>query len=281
VTTVSAARGHGATTTEQSPTSGVRPKRRRGEGRLAGIAAPLVAVAVVAAAWEVTGQFVSPVLISSPQEVASDFVTQFAQGTATSALGVSLRELYLGMAIGLAAGILVGLVIGRYRILDSILSPFINAANATPLNVLIPLLIVWVGISAEARVLFVVLISFFPVLLNTAGGLRNVSKGYVEVGRMLGLSERQLLRKVILPGAAPYIFAGVRVGVALAVIGMIVGEMEVSNVGLGYLLNFYGNGFQTGRLLALVFLAALIGVINVLIVRGVQARWFKWISAAR
>ncbi|MGH9095495.1 MAG: ABC transporter permease, partial [Acidimicrobiales bacterium] len=70
-------------------------------------------------------------------------------------------------------------------------------------------------------------------------------------------------------------------GVALAVIGMIVGEMEVSNVGLGYLLNFYGNGFQTGKLLALVVLASLIGVVNVLIVRGIQARWFRWISAAR
>jgi NitT/TauT family transport system permease protein len=98
---------------------------------------------------------------------------------------------------------------------------------------------------------------------------------------MLGLSERQLLWKVILPGAVPYIFAGIRIGVALGVIGMIVGEMEVSNVGVGYLLNFYGEGFQTGNLLALVFIAALIGVVNVMIVRGVQKRWFKWIDAAR
>ena len=136
------------------------------------------------------------------------------------------------------------------------------------------------GISAEARVLFVVLISLFPVLLSTAAGLRNVSRGYVEVGQMLGLSEGGLLRKVILPGAAPYIFAGIRLGAALGVIGMIVGEMEVSNVGVGYLLNFYGEGFQTGNLLALVFIAALIGMLNVMIVRGVQKRWFTWISAA-
>jgi ABC-type nitrate/sulfonate/bicarbonate transport system permease component len=172
-------------------------------------------------------------------------------------------------------------LIGRYSLLDSIFSPFVNAANATPLNVLIPLLIVWVGISAEARVLFVVLISFFPVLLNTAAGLRNVSRGYVEVGQMMGLSEWQLVRKVILPGAVPYIFAGVRLGVALGVIGMIVGEMEVSNVGVGYFLNFYGEGFQTGNLLALVFVSALIGVINVAAVRAVQKRWFRWIEAAQ
>ena len=263
------------------PPAPIRRKRPFVERRSVGIIAPLVAVAALLGLWELSGLFINRQLISSPQEVAVDFVRQFTSGPATPALEISLRELYIGIAIGIAAGVLVGLVIGRYRFLDAVFSPYINAANATPLNVLIPLLIVWVGVSTNARVLFIILISFFPVLLNTAGGLRNVSKGYVEVGRMLGLSEHQLMRKVILPGAAPYIFAGIRVGVALGVIGMIVGEIEVSNVGLGYFINFYGNGFQTGKLLALIVLAALIGVVNVLIVRGIQMRWFKWISAAR
>ena len=260
------------------------PRRRRpfSDWRSTRIAAPLVAVGVMLGLWELAGLFlISPILISSPQQTLSDFVDQFTSGPAVPALEISLRELYIGIAIGLAAGILIGLVVGRYRLLDALLSPYINAANATPLNVLIPLLIVWVGIGTEARVLFIVLISFFPVLLNTAGGLRNVSKGYVEVGRMLGLNEHQLMRKVILPASMPYIFAGIRLGVALGVIGMIVGEIEESNVGLGYFINFYGNGFQTGKLLALIFLAALIGVFNVLVIRGVQARWFRWISVAR
>lgn len=260
----------------------VRRKRRPvAEWRITGVVAPLVVVAVILGAWEITAQYVSPVLISSPQRVATDFYDLLARGTISSAVAISVRELYIGLAIGLAAGIVLGLAIGRYPLLDSIFGPFINAANATPLNVLIPLLILWVGISTEARILFIVLISFFPVLLNTAGGLRNVSRGYVEVGQMLGLSERQLLRKVVLPASVPYIFAGIRIGVALGVIGMIVGEMEVSNVGLGYLLNFYGEGFQTGELLALVFLSALIGVFNVMVVRGIQLRWFKWITASR
>jgi ABC-type nitrate/sulfonate/bicarbonate transport system permease component len=257
------------------------PKKPLVERRITGVVAPLVVVAVVLVAWEITGHFISTVLISSPQRVAQDFWDMLFRGTITSALTISLRELYIGLAIGVAAGILLGLIIGRYSLLDSISSPFINAANATPLNVLIPLLIVWVGIDSKARILFVVLISFFPVLLNTAGGLRNVSKGYVEVGETLGLNERQLMRKIVLPASVPYIFAGIRIGAALGVIGMIVGEMEVSNVGIGYLDNFYGEGFQTGNLLALVFLSALIGVFNVMVVRGVQYRWFKWITAAR
>jgi NitT/TauT family transport system permease protein len=266
--------------TELGRTAAPRPRKPLAGRRATTIVAPLVTASVILGAWEITGMFVNRVLISSPQGVAVSWYDMLRQGTINGALWISLRELYLGLAIGLAAGIVLGVLIGRYALLDSIFSPFINAANATPLNVLIPLLILWVGISAEARVLFVVLISLFPVLLSTAAGLRNVSRGYVEVGQMLGLSEGGLLRKVILPGAAPYIFAGIRLGAALGVIGMIVGEMEVSNVGVGYLLNFYGEGFQTGNLLALVFIAALIGMLNVMIVRGVQKRWFKWISAA-
>jgi ABC-type nitrate/sulfonate/bicarbonate transport system permease component len=265
------------------PAGAARPRRRipLADRHATGIIAPLVVAAVILGAWELTGLFISRVLISSPQGVVSALYDMLRLGTINGALGISIRELYLGLAIGIAGGVVLGVLIGRYALLDSIFSPFVNAANATPLNVLIPLLILWVGISAEARVLFVVLITLFPVLLNTAAGLRNVSRGYVEVGQMLGLSEWQLLRKVILPGAVPYIFAGIRLGSALGVIGMIVGEMEVSNVGVGYLLNFYGEGFQTGNLLALVFIAALIGVLNVTVVRTVQKRWFRWIDAAR
>jgi sulfonate transport system permease protein len=263
------------------PAGAARRRVPLADRRSTAIIAPLVATAVILGVWELTGMFVSRTLISSPQGVVSAFYDMIVQGAMNGALLISVRELYLGLAIGLVAGVLLGVLIGRYPLLDSIFSPFLNAANATPLNVLIPLLIVWVGISAEARILFVVLISFFPVLLNTAVGLRNVSRGYVEVGQVLGLSEWQMLRKVVLPGAVPYVFAGVRLGVALGVIGMIVGEMEVSNVGVGYFLNFYGEGFQTGNLLALVFVSALIGVINVAVVRGVQRRWFRWIDVAR
>ncbi|MDA8271265.1 MAG: ABC transporter permease [Actinomycetota bacterium] len=245
------------------------------------VVAPLVAVGIIAGSWELAASFVSPVLVPPPQRVVHDFLVLFSRGTAQGALAISIRELYIGLFIGLVAGILLGMLIGRYSMAEGLLGPFINAANATPLNILIPLLIVWVGISSKARILFVILITFFPVLLNTAGGLRNVSRGYVEVGQTMGLNERQLLRKVILPASVPYILAGVRIGVALAVIGMIVGEMEVSNVGLGYMLNFYGQGFQTGKLLALVFLASLIGVFNVTMVRVIQRSFFKWTMVGR
>jgi NitT/TauT family transport system permease protein len=258
-----------------------RPRIKLEDRRSTAIIAPLLVTAVILGTWELCGTFISRILISSPQGVVTSLGDMLRQGTFSSALLISVRELYLGLLIGVVAGVVLGVLMGRYPLIDALFSPFTNVANATPLNVLIPLLILWVGIGAEARVLFVVLISLFPVLLNTAGGLRNVSRGYVEVGHTLGLPEFQMLRSVILPGTMPYILAGIRLGAALGVIGMIVGEMEVSNVGVGYLLNFYGAGFQTGNLLALVFICALIGVVNVSVVRFVQRKWFPWIDAAR
>lgn len=252
------------------------PKLPISERSWSAVVAPLVAVVVILGLWELATQFFNRVLLPSPQRVGLDFIDLFKAGTAQAGLSVSLRELYIGMIIGLVGGILLGMAVGRYSLAEDILGPFINSINATPLNVLIPLLIVWVGISAKARILFIILITLFPVLLNTAAGLRNVSRGYVEVGKTLGLNERQMLTKVILPASVPYIIAGVRIGVALAVVGMIVGELEVSDVGIGYLLNFFGEGFQTGRLLALVFLSSLIGVLNIGVVRGIQRYWFKW-----
>ncbi len=132
----------------------------------------------------------------------------------------------------------------------------------------IGLVIIWVGISQNARLLFIFLITLWPVLLNTIAGIRNVSRGYVEVGSAFGLSEAQLLWKITLPAAMPYILAGVRVSAGLAIIGMIVSEMEVS---------------LTGQLLAVIFISSMFGVANVLVVKWVQATFFPWIleSAAQ
>lgn len=274
--------GMSAELAERAARSLARRRRRQlVEHPVVGVLAPLVAVAVLLGAWQLTGHFVNPILISSPGQVARDFVSLWSQGAISATIGISLRELYLGLVLGVAIGLVLGLATGRYKLLDNLFSPFINVANATPLNILIPLMIIWVGLSAKARILFIVLITMFPVLLNTAGGLRNVNRGYMEVGRTLGLSERQLLWKIAIPATTPYIFAGLRTGVSLSIIGMIVGEMEVSNVGLGYLLNQYGESYQTGRLLALIVLAACLGVLNVSILRGIQMRWFKWLRAAR
>lgn len=243
-----------------------------------GVVAPLVAVGVIVGLWQIAALFVNPILISSPGRVVTAFGFLISSGALWAGLEVSLREMYAGLAIGLALGIILGLLIGRYRLASAVLAPFVNAVNATPLIVAIPLVVIWLGVNGKARLFFIVLISMWPVLLNTMAGMRNVRKGYMEVGTTFGLNERSLMRKIAIPATVPYMLAGARISCGLAIIGMVVAEMEVSTAGLGYLLTIFGNGFQTGRLLSLVLTTAVLGVINVGMLRLVERRFFRWVS---
>ena len=250
-----------------------RWSRRRAEALT-----PVLAIAMVLTVWQWSGTFLNPILISTPSQVASDLFGMVSSRTLFDPLLESLEEMVLGGTAGIATGIAIGVVMGRYRLVETVLSPFVNFFNATPLVVTIPLVIIWVGIGQNARLLFVFVISLWPVLLNTLAGIRNAQRGYAEVGAAFGLSEAQVLRKISLPAAAPFILAGARISAGLAIIGMIVSEMEVSLTGLGNLLVTYGNSFLTGKLLAVVFVASMFGVGNVLLLKWVQARFFPWIT---
>jgi NitT/TauT family transport system permease protein len=242
------------------------------------VLAPAAAVGAVLAAWQLSGLRLNPILISTPAEVATELVAMVRGGAILAPLGESLFELVIGGVAGIVVGVALGVLMGRYRLAETVLGPFVNFFNATPLVVTIPLVIIWVGIGQQARLLFVFLITLWPILLNTVAGIRNVGLGYTEVGAAFGLTEGQILRRITIPGAAPYILAGARVSAGLAIIGMIVSEMEVSLTGLGNLLITYGNSFLTGKLLAVVFVASMFGVGNVLLLQWVQRTFFPWIA---
>ena len=247
------------------------------EERYVGVVGPIAVVALVVGVWQVVAELLkNPVIVPPPVDVVTGGAWLVSNGVLGAALLVSVREMYLGMGIGIVAGIVVGVAIGRYAVLDVVFGPFIDAGNATPGIVFIPLLVIWLGVGLEARVALIVISAFWPVLLNTAAGTRNISRRYMEVGTSFGLSERALIWKVALPAVTPYIMTGLRIAVGLAVVGMIISEMEVSEVGLGNALIFYGDAFETARLIALVIIVAFFGVAHVLILRAIQRRWVRW-----
>jgi ABC-type nitrate/sulfonate/bicarbonate transport system permease component len=246
--------------------------------RLVELGPPAAAIAAILCVWQLSGLFLNPILLSTPTAVAEELAGLARNGQIWLALGASLEEMAIGMAIGLAVGIALGVVMGRYTLAAKVLFPYVNFFNATPLVVIIPLVIIWVGITVQARVLFVFLITLWPVLLNTAAGIRTVDRGYVDVGLAFGFTEPQILRKISLPAAIPFILAGIRISAGLAIIGMIVSEMEISFVGLGFLLVSFGNSFETGKLLAVVIVTSVLGVLNVTILKAIQVRWFPWIA---
>lgn len=242
---------------------------------------PIVALVVILGIWSIISHFTNPLLLSSPLAVAKAIGSILTHGETISALLLSLREMYLGLVLGIAIGFTLGVFIGRFPAVNNVMSPFVNVVNATPLIVAIPLLVIWTGIGMEARVVFTMMVTTFPMLLNTAAGVRNVHKGYVEVASTLGLSERATLWKVAIPAATPYVLAGFRSSLSLAIIGMVVGEMEVSNVGVGWLLLQYGAGLQTAFLLGLICITSIFGVVNVTILKVIERTVFKWTVSTR
>ncbi|HEY8695559.1 MAG TPA: ABC transporter permease subunit, partial [Chloroflexota bacterium] len=122
-------------------------------------------------------------------------------------------------------------------------------------------------------------VTLWPMLLNSVAGVKNVSRGYIEVGQTFGLSESQLMWKIAVPAAIPYILAGLRISAGRAVIALIIGQIEVASVGIGKLLLDLGMSFQTSKFFAVFMVTATLGIVNVAIVKWVQNTWFPWVEA--
>ncbi|MGH3221285.1 MAG: ABC transporter permease [Streptosporangiaceae bacterium] len=258
-------------------------QRRRAAGVLRllrqRVCPPLAVLVVVLGSWQIASLFVSNILISSPWATARALGPLLTQQLLWDAVATSAKETAIGGAVGITGGAALGVLIAVSNHARSLLMPFVNFMNATPLVVLIPLLVIWVGVDANARILFVALISTWPMLLNVLAGVRNVPVSYREVGTAFDLSRAQIVRKIVIPAAVPYILTGLRLASAMAIIGTIISEIEVSFQGLGFLLTNFGTNFQTDKLLATVIVTAAFGVVIVGLINLVRRCFFPWIFA--
>ena len=167
-----------------------------------------------------------------------------------------------GFALGAVAGMVAGLALGRWHRVAEVLDPFVMGFYSVPKIALAPLFILWFGVGTEMKVLFVAMIVFLLVFLNTYTGVRNVSREQIAILKLMRATESQLIRKVVLPSAVAWVFTGLRLSVPYALIGAIMGEMLASNRGIGYLLADASAQFDTGGafagLVAIVVLAMLL-----------------------
>jgi len=213
----------------------------------------------ILALWEfASGRLVAPLFISSPSEVARKLWAMAADGTLAFHTIYTAVHALAGFALGAAAGMTVGLALGRWNRIAEMLDPFLMGFYSVPKIALAPLFILWFGVGTEMKVLFVAMIVFLLVFLNTYTGVRNVSREQITILRLMRASETQILRKVVLPSAITWVFAGLRLSVPYALIGAIMGEMLASNRGLGFVLADATAQFDTGG--AFAGLAAIIAM---------------------
>ncbi|WP_432878612.1 ABC transporter permease [Kribbella sp. CA-245084] len=241
----------------------------------------LVAILVVLGAWELVGRQINPLFMSYPTAVVRAAVQLTKTGELPKALLSSLSTLALGFAIAAVLGVVLGLVIGRYKTVEVATDWLVNALYATPLVAVVPLVILWFGLGFSAKLFVVVLLAIFPVLINTASGVRNVPPALIDVGTGFAASEWQVFTKVILPASLPYTMTGLRLGVGRAIIGMVVAEFFTAITGLGALVVKYGNQFDTASMLVPVLVLMVLGVALTAALRQAEARIAPWKETER
>jgi NitT/TauT family transport system permease protein len=214
-----------------------------------------------------------PFILPSPEVVGQRFVRAWADGIIEPHALATLVEIGLGFTVGAGTGLLVGYALARSALVERIISPYVVAAQATPILALAPLLALWFGPGLISKVVICGLIVFFPIAVSTMVGVRSIDRGLLELARSFRATRRQVLTTLEIPGALPSIFGGMRVGVTLAVVGAIVGEWAGADRGLGVLVNLArGSLFDIPLMFATLATIAMVGIALYLVVVFAERR---------
>ncbi|MEA2577307.1 MAG: putative riboflavin transport system permease protein [Chloroflexota bacterium] len=214
-----------------------------------------------------------PYILPPPAEVGARLLSAWSQGIIQPHLETTLVEVALGFTVGAGSALAIGYALARSALVERLLSPYLVAAQATPILALSPLIALWFGPGLLGKVVICSLIVFFPVAVATMVGIRSVDAGLLELGRSLRATRRQILTTLEIPAALPSILGGMRVGVTLAVVGAIVGEWAGAERGLGVLINLArGSLFDIPLMFATLLTIALVGIVLYLVVVLVERR---------
>jgi NitT/TauT family transport system permease protein len=193
--------------------------------------------------------------------------------------GVTAAEVLIGFLLGSLLGAVVGYVLGLSPTAEFALSPYILALQIAPKVAFAPLFILWMGFTVYPKILIAVLIVFFPVLVNVLTAVRNVDPDLVNLARAFKATRAQIFWKVEFPTSLPPMFAGLRIGSTLAVVGVVVGELVGGNVGLGYLLSFGEGQANTPMVFVAILLLTLVGSVAYLAVIVAEGRVLHYMPA--
>lgn len=235
-------------------------------------AAPQLAMlAIVCAAWfwfSREGR-VSPILLPQIERVVERIPELLSTPATWRSLRLTILEIAGAFGLSVVTGVGVGFLAGRTTYGATLVGPVIAWFQTVPIILLYPICILLFGIGAPSKIVFAGLYGFFPMAYNTIVGLRGVESRYLAAARSMGASDRDILRKVMIPAALPVILSGVRLGAALNLIGVLAGEILASRDGLGYQIAAAAGTFQIPDLYAYIIVAlVLVALFNAAVTRA-------------
>ena len=239
----------------------------------------LLLTAVLLLAWEVAATTVTtPFWISQPTRVFDRLLSLTASGLLFWHVWATLQAAMLGLALGGVVGLGLGLLLGAYPRIANVLDPLLMGLNSLPRVALAPLFIIWFGIGLPSKVILAFSLVVFPVLINTYQGVRGVDRDLVEMLRTMQASPWMIARRVTIPSTLPWIFAGLRIGLGMSLIGAVVGELVGSSRGVGYYVEAAAANFDTTGVFAGLVILMILTVVLSELMKLVEARLFRWKS---
>ncbi|CAH0250499.1 Riboflavin transport system permease protein RibX [Arthrobacter sp. Bi83] len=258
---------------------GTRRRARRTEmSPLAMRSTQLLLTLAVLGAWElsVRAGIVDEFFFPLPSDIFQTVWAWVSSGFVFPHLWITMQEAILAFLVGAAAGLLLGFVLARVRFLERLLDPFLQMFNALPRVVLAPIFLLWFGLGIWSKVAFGFTLVFFIVFFNTLEGVKSVDRVLVDNARMLGASEKQLLRHVFIPSALTWIFSSLHISVGFAITGAVVGEYLGASAGVGYAIAQAQGVFDTKGVFAGMFILMIVVLIIDLLVNRLERHLLRW-----
>ncbi|MBB4715214.1 sulfonate transport system permease protein [Streptomyces luteogriseus] len=261
----------------EEETRQVRRRRRLAPGKRLP-ATRLVGPAAVLALWSAASAagLLDPGAIPAPWTVLETGSRLWTAGTLPDDILTSLQRAATGFSIGLVVGILLALAAGLTRTGEALIDGTVNLNRAIPTLGLIPLFILWLGIGETFKIAIIAIVVYIPIYLNTHAALSGIDSRYVELAEVQGLSKLRFTRQVVIPGALPGFFVGLRLGVTGSWLGLVVLEQINATSGLGYMMFQAQNYGQTDVILVGLVVYGIFGLISDSAVRIVERRVLSW-----
>ena len=245
-------------------------------GRVAVISIGLLAWEALAGGLGSGIRVVDPVLFSRPSLVAKDLYVGFARGEFLEDLIFTLQGALSGLVLGIITGIMVGFLFAYSKWVSRLFDPLMVAFNSLPRPALGPVLVLIFGLGITSKIVLSWSIVFFVVFYNTYIGILSVDPDLIKVTRVMGGSRARVLRHVIVPSVFSWVFAALRVSVAFALIGAVVGEFVGSTKGLGYEMEAARGILNSDRVYAVLFILMAVGVVLTEASKVVERRLLRW-----
>jgi NitT/TauT family transport system permease protein len=232
--------------------------------------------------WELAARlnWIDPFFFAMPSAIVARLVDWAINGTSEGPLWyhlwVTMEEALIGFVTGSIAGVVIGVALGRNRLASDVFSIYIKVVNSIPRVVLAPIFIMLFGLGLGSKVALAFVMVFFVVFHNAFQGVREADRAMIANARILGASDWQLIRSVIVPSAMSWIFASLHVSFGFAIIGAIVGEFVGSRYGIGLLINVAKGSFDAAGMYAAIVLVMAVALAAEYLMTYVENRLAKW-----